>query len=202
MALKAPKFGFRAPSEFFTRQGLQYSLKTGRPFLRPICTREAFDAEWRARCTPLKLAPPVTAGSPPSSGRSWPIASWVNYVQSRNALPDCTDWSHSLMFIVRGDAFFCAGGSWSHLGIALASHSACARQPAYYWVIGMAVCADKDMAQLGAIWNDNLHVWFARTCSYSVSLPRRSNLNVQISNNVQERAELPKFRFLDLKKDF
>ena len=40
------------------------------------------------------------------------------------------------MFIVRGDAFPCAGGSLSHLGIALANHGARARQPAYYWVIG------------------------------------------------------------------
>ena len=52
VVLKAPKSGFYALSEFFTRQGLQYSLKTGRPFPRPICTREAF-AKWRARCTPL-----------------------------------------------------------------------------------------------------------------------------------------------------
>ena len=157
---------------------------------------------WRARCTPLQLAPPVTAGSPPSSGRSWPIASRVNYVQSRNALRDCIDWSHPLMFIVRGDAFPCAGGSLSHLGIALANHGARARQPAYYWVIGMAVCGDKDMAQLGAIWKDNLQVWFARTRSYFVSLSSRSNLNIQISPNVQERAELPKFCFWNFKKDF
>ena len=53
VALKAPTSSFRALSEFSTRQGLQYSLKTGQPFPRPICTREAFDAEWRARCTPL-----------------------------------------------------------------------------------------------------------------------------------------------------
>ena len=32
VALKAPKTGFCALSEFFTRQGLQYSLKTGRVF--------------------------------------------------------------------------------------------------------------------------------------------------------------------------
>ena len=106
------------------------------------------------------------------------------------------------MFIVRGDAFPCAGGSLSHLGVALANHGARARQPAYYWVIGMAVCGDKDMAQLGAIWKDNLQVWFARTRSYFVSLSSRSNLNIQISKNVQERAELPKFCFLNFKKDF
>ena len=105
VTLKAPKAGFCALSEFFTRRGLQYSLKTGRLFPRPICTRQAFDAEWRARCTPLHPAPTVTDGSPPSSGLSWPVASWVNYVQSRNALRDCIDSSHPLMFIVQGDAF-------------------------------------------------------------------------------------------------
>ena len=81
------------------------------PFPRPICTRDAFDAEWQARCNPLQLVPPVTAGSPPSSGRSWPIPSWVNYVQLRNALRDCIDWSCPLMLIVRGDVFPCARGS-------------------------------------------------------------------------------------------
>ena len=147
-------------------------------------------------------APPVTAGSPPSLGRSWPIASWVNYVQSRNALRNCIDWSHTLLFIVRGDVFPCAEASLSHLGIALANHGARARQPACYRVIGMAVCGDKDMAQLGAIWKDNPQVWFARTRSYFVSLSSRSNLNIQISKNVQERADVPKFCFLNFKKRF
>ena len=45
VALKAPKSRFRALSEFFIRQGLQYSLKTGRPLPRPICTQEALDAD-------------------------------------------------------------------------------------------------------------------------------------------------------------
>ena len=47
VALKAPKSGFCALSEFFTRQSLKYTLKTGRPFPRPICTRGAFNAEWK-----------------------------------------------------------------------------------------------------------------------------------------------------------
>ena len=137
--------------DFFTRHGLQYFLKAGRPFPRPVCTRKAFDAEWRAHCTPLLLVPLVTASSPPPSARSCPIASWVNYVQSHNVLRDCIDQSGPLMFVVWGDALPCAGGSWSHVGIALANHGACACQPAYYSVIGMAVCGDKDMAHLGAI---------------------------------------------------
>ena len=63
------------------------------------------------------------------------------------------------MYIVRGNVFSYARGSWSHPGLALANHGACARQLAYYWVIAMAVCGDKDMAQLGAIWQDNLQAW-------------------------------------------
>ena len=77
-----------------------------------------------------------------------------------------------------------------------------ARQPAYYWVIEMAVCGDHHMAQLSAIWKDDLQVWFARTHSYFFSLFSRSNLNGQSSKNVQERAELPKLCFLNFKKDF
>ena len=40
VSLKAPKSSFRVLLEFFTQPGLQYSLKAGRPFPRPICTRE------------------------------------------------------------------------------------------------------------------------------------------------------------------
>ena len=109
VALKAPKSGFRALSNFCSRRSLQYSLKTGWPFSQPICTREAFNAGWHAQCTPLKLAPPVTAGTAPPSGRSWPIASRFNYVQSRNALRDCIDFLRSLKFIVWGHAFPCGG---------------------------------------------------------------------------------------------
>ena len=97
------------------------------------------------------------------------------------------------MFIVRGEAFPCAGGSWSHLGIALANHGARARQTAYYWVIGMAVCGGKNMAPLSAIWKDNLQVWLPRTRSYLLLLSRPSNFTVQSSRNVQERAKLSKF---------
>ena len=160
MALKAPKSGFRALSEFSTGQGLQYSLKTGRPFPRPIFTRGPFDAEWRARCTPLPLPP-----SPPSP----PVARLRRAAHGPSLLgsttcnratlcANCIDWLRPLMFIVRGDAFSWARGSRSRLGIVLANHGARARQAAYYWVIGMAACGDKDMAQVGAVWKDNVQV--------------------------------------------
>ena len=59
------------------------------------------------------------------------------------------DWTRPLTFIVRGDAYPCAGGSWTQLPIGLLNHGARGRTPAYLWVIGMAVCGDKDMAALG-----------------------------------------------------
>ena len=44
------------------------------------------------------------------------------------------------------------------LSIGLLNHGKRGRTPAYLWVIGMAVCADKDMAALASIWAKNLQV--------------------------------------------
>ena len=44
------------------------------------------------------------------------------------------------------------------LSIGLLNHGARGRTPAYLWVIGMAVCGDKDTAALATIWADNLKV--------------------------------------------
>ena len=46
VGLKAPPPGFRVLSDSFTQQGLQYSLKNRRPFLRLIFTCEAYEVEW------------------------------------------------------------------------------------------------------------------------------------------------------------
>ena len=62
VGFKAPKSGFRILSDFFTLRGLQYSLMTGRPYPRPICTCEALEMERRGHCQPLQLVPPVTGG--------------------------------------------------------------------------------------------------------------------------------------------
>ena len=59
---------------------------------------------------------------------------------------------------VYGDAHPCASGSWTQLSIGLINHGARGHTPAYLWVIGMAVCGDKDMAALATIWADNLKV--------------------------------------------
>ena len=69
---------------------------------------------------------------------------------------DTIDGTRPLTFIVRGDAYPCAGGSWTQLSIGLLNHGARGRTPACLWVIGMAVY--KDMAALATIWADNLKV--------------------------------------------
>ena len=71
---------------------------------------------------------------------------------------DTMDWTRPLTFIVHGDAYLCAGGGWTQLSIGLLNHGARGRTPTYLWVIGMAVCGDKDMAALAKIWVDNLKV--------------------------------------------
>ena len=107
---------------------------------------------------PLELRPPVNLDNPPGSGRSWPVHSRACYIQSRPPLVDTIDWNRPLTFIVRGDAYPCAGRSWTQLSIGLLNHGKRGRTPAYLWVIRIAVCGDKDMAALATIWAENLQV--------------------------------------------
>ena len=158
MDFNVPKLGLRHVSEYMSRRGSAYTAATGLPFPRAIPTRDAFTDTWKELVTPLDLRPPVSVPDPPASGRSWPLPSWARYVQSRPSLVDTTDWTRPLTFIVRGDVYPCADGSWTQLSIGLLNHGARGRTPAYLWVIGMAVCGDKDMAALATIWADNLKV--------------------------------------------
>ena len=48
--------------------------------------------------------------------------SWACYIQSRPPLVDTIDWDWPLTFIVRGDAYPCAGGGWTQLSIGLPNH--------------------------------------------------------------------------------
>ena len=41
----------------------------------------------------------------------------------------------------------------------LLNQGARGRTPAYLWVIGMALCGDKDMAVLATMWSKNLHLY-------------------------------------------
>ena len=151
MDLNVPKLGFRHVSEYMSRRGSAYKAAPGLPFSRPIPTKDSFTDTWKQLVTPLDLRPPVSVPDPPVSGRSWPLPSWARYVQSRPPLVDTIHWTRPLTFIVRGDAYPFTGGSWTQLSIGLLNHGARGRTPAYLWVMGMAVCGDKDMAALATI---------------------------------------------------
>ena len=158
MDLNVPKLGFRHVSEYMSRRWSAYAAATGLPIPRPIPTPDSFTDTWKELDTPLDLRPSVSIPDPPASGRSWQVPSWARYTQSRPSLVDTIDWTRPLTLIVREDACPCAGGSWTQLSIGLLNHGARGRTPAYLWVIGMAVCGDKDMAALATIWADNLKV--------------------------------------------
>ena len=68
-------------------------------------------------------------------------------------------------FVLHGDAYPCAGGSWTKLSFEPLNRGAQARTSAYLCLIGMAVNGDKDMAALATIWSRNLQV-----CKRFVSL--------------------------------
>ena len=136
MDLNVPKLGFRHVSELMSHRGAAYTAATGLPFPHPIPTQDTFTDTWKELVTPLDLRPPVSVPNPPASGRSWPLPSWARYVQSRPSLVDTIDWTRPLSFIVRGDAYPCAGGSWTQPSIGLLNHGARGRTPAYLWVIG------------------------------------------------------------------
>ena len=158
MDLNVPKVGFRHMMEYMSRRGLVYTAATGLPFPRPIPTREAFTDPWKEWSPPLTYNHPCPSPIPLLLSRSWPLPSWARYVQSRPSLVETIDWTRPLTFIVRGDVYPCADGSWTQLSIGLLNHGARGRTPAYLWVIGMAVCGNKDMAALATIWADNLKV--------------------------------------------
>ena len=122
MDLDVTRTGFRHLSEFMTRRGIDYTAATGHIFPRPIPTRQAFLDTWKVLAKLLELRPPVTVDDPPASGSSWPMHSWARYIRSRPPLVDTIDWGRPVTFIVRRDAYPCAGGCWTQLSIGLLNH--------------------------------------------------------------------------------
>ena len=59
---------------------------------------------------------------------------------------------------MRRDVDLCAVGSWTQLSIRLVDHGNWGHTAAYLWVIGMAVCGNKDMAALATIWAESLQL--------------------------------------------
>ena len=108
--------------------------------------------QWKSLTAPLALSPAVEWADPPSSGRCWPLRSWAQHVQSRQALCQSIDQTRRLTFVVRGNGYPCAGGSCSQLLVGILNHGVKARTPAVLCVIGMAVTRDKYMVALGQIW--------------------------------------------------
>ena len=82
----------------------------------------------------------------------------ARYIQWRAPLVDTIHWGRPLAFIVHRDVYPCAARSWTRLlSTGLLYHGKRGRTPADLWVIGMAVCGDKDMAALATIWAFALH---------------------------------------------
>ena len=119
-------------SEFITHRGAAYTAATGLPLPCPIPSRDRFTDTWKELMKPLALDRPVSVADPPTSGRFWPLQSQAHYIKSRAPLLDTIDWKRALPFLLLGDAYPCAGGSWTQLSIGLLKHGARARTPATY----------------------------------------------------------------------
>ena len=124
MDLNIPKGGFRHVSGFMTRQGAAYTAATGLPFPHPTPLRDCFMDAWSELVKPLALDRRVSVAGLPTSSRSWPLQSWARYIQSRPPLVDTIDWKPPLNFLLRGDVYPWAGGSWTQLSIGLLNHGA------------------------------------------------------------------------------
>ena len=159
MDFNVPRGGCRHVSEFMTCRGAAYTAATGIPFPRPIPSYDSFVDTWKELAKPLALDRPVSVADPLTSGRTWPLQLWARYIRSRPPLVDTIDWKRPLTFLLRGDEYSCAAGSWTQLSIGLLNHGARARKTGYLWVIGMAVCGDKKIAALATIWSKNLQVY-------------------------------------------
>ena len=82
---------------------------------------------WKELVKPLVLDPPVSVPHAPTSGRSSLLQSLARYIQSRPPLVDTINWNRLLSFLLRRDAYPCAGGSSTELCIGLLNHGARAR---------------------------------------------------------------------------
>ena len=123
-----------------TRRGPTFTAVMGVASPRPIPSRDRFMDTWKEFVKPRPLDRPVSVADPPTSGGSWPLQSWARYIQSRPRFVDTINWKRPLTFLLCGDAYPCAGGSWTQLSIVLLNHCARGQPPAYLWVICMAVC--------------------------------------------------------------
>ena len=115
----------------------------------------------------MQLDEPVATVLPKATGISWPFASWVTYILSRPGLVRSINRNFPLTFIVRGDAYPVAGGSWTQLSISLANFDRLARSTAGFWVSSMANREDKAMDTLGTLWKSNWEVGLSPSAFHS-----------------------------------
>ena len=164
LELNAPKTGLRTLSAYFTRvvKALPRQCRVAIP--RPMCTHGEFHACWARLLEPLQLATPRFTDWPAATSVSWPLQSWLDYLHSRKEFTDGYDLQTELTLIIRGDGYPIAGGSFCQMSVSLLEHGKQARRPGFSWVLGLAVCHDKDMVALEALWDDNFQVRFCTLC--------------------------------------
>ena len=153
--LESPQFRLPACVGVHDAPGAVYTAATGLPFPGPIHSRDLVTDTWKELVKPLGLDPPLSVPVLPTSGGPRPLQSRAHYIQSRPGFRDTVDWKRPLTFLLWGEVYPCALESWTQLSIGLPNHGARAREPAYIWVIGMALCGDKDVAAKATTWTKN-----------------------------------------------
>ena len=98
---------------------------------------------------------PVLEGGGPST--SFPVAPHSTFERARHKWPPLIGGGPSRFLC--GGGHIRASGSWTPLFIGLPNHGKWGRTPAYSWVIGMAMCRDKEISTWATLWDENLSVF-------------------------------------------
>ena len=176
LKLRAPQSAWHTLSKVYTLPGLKYTAATGLPFACRICPERALQQLWQEVLAPLELELPVSTSHPKATSVSPPWASWLRYIASQPPLCRMIDGSFPLTFIVRADGYPCAGGEWSQLSVTIVNMGLWGRISACVWIIGLAICGDKQMATLATPWKANIEVCFVHQQFAFVFLKQSSSL--------------------------
>ena len=86
--MRPPRMLFGRVSELISLQQYRSTVTQLNPdhYVRPLCTRNAFDLKWKERRTPLQLHPLTSTTHPCATAVVWPLDSWIRYLFSRPAL--------------------------------------------------------------------------------------------------------------------
>ena len=121
-------------------------------WLRPFCTRNAFDLKWNEPLTSFQLDLPTSTTHPRAVAVVWPLDSWIRYPFSRVALIRQVDKSFPLTCLARGDAHLVAGSWWTQTTILLVNMGWLCRSTSGVWALGLAKCDDNQMPTVGFLW--------------------------------------------------